>query len=911
MRGTSLALAIALQTLTAGLAVGAESAPVSAEAAQGRVSFNIEAQPLEDALNEFAAQTGLQVLFRSSVVRNQLAPRISGALTPETALQGLLTNTGLHYRFINPRTITISTEAPSTSLVDDELNRGVLRLSQSERIAGDQDDGSQTSQANGVLPSTEATKSGDSTLEEIVVTGTHIRGGVPVGSQVIEITRTDIRNSGFTSTTQLIGSLPQNFAGGGPQLVATQGAFAQEFSSYTGTTTASLRGLGDATLTLFDGHRLARTGGANGSDIGSIPLAAIERVEVLPDGASSIYGADAVAGVINVIPRKDYQGVEASIGLSNPTRSGGGLQQTYGLLGGTHWTGGSVLLSFTRQEQDDLLTQDRDFSRAAANPTTLFPQARSSAGTLYASQDVSDRLTLHANAIYNAQTSHSDLSYSSPFFSFESASPGRARRYTANAGATFRMGDSWRVGVDLNSSRDHRAQHLFYVFDSVTSRNSYSKSSNREYGAEMHADGELLPAPGGAMKGAFGAGLRREAYTLNFPLPAQAPFGVSDHRKDLYAYAEIEVPLVNPDSARTGLQSLTLSVSGRFDHYDDFGSTTNPRIGFDYGIVSSVHLRGSYGRSFRTPLLTQLVQAHTAYIFNAIDPSFPGGTAVALYESGGNSALQPETSKNWTATLAFATAPNRGLSASATYFSYDFSDKITAPITSDFFSLPLSDATIDPFVTFSPTAEEVSAVAAGAMQVDNLAGPGATLADVRAILDNRFQNIAVWKAHGADLRASYRMAVGAGSLDWAFNGTWLTARERPIPTSSPLRLSGVVFGPARVRLRSGLTWSLGPWTVAGYVNHMSDEHNRFVIPEQNVGSFTTCDLTLGYAAPSSSRDWLAGSRITLTALNLFDRDPPEVAFSSTTYPGIGYDSANASPFGRLLTLQVAKAWGAP
>lgn len=91
---------------------------------------------------------------------------------------------------------------------------------------------------------------------------------------------------------------------------------------------ANLRGLGaDATLTLLNGHRLPYDSALQGVDISAIPLAAVDRIEILPDGASAIYGSDAVGGVVNVVLRRDFEGVTTSAQVGASTAGGNWRQQ--------------------------------------------------------------------------------------------------------------------------------------------------------------------------------------------------------------------------------------------------------------------------------------------------------------------------------------------------------------------------------------------------------------------------------------------------------------------------------------------------------------------------------------------------------------------------------------------------------
>jgi iron complex outermembrane receptor protein len=175
-----------------------------------------------------------------------------------------------------------------------------------------------------------------SDIEEIVVTGTSIKGLDAVGALPVTVLKAeDIARTGATSAQDLFRYISSASSSG-----STVQAQATGFQ--TGSiSTISLRGLGSArTLILINGRRSAPYGGGstgtagNSVDISSIPLAAIERVEILQDGASAIYGSDAIAGVVNFILREDFQGIDASVYGGAPTRDGGGTEQQGNFFGG-------------------------------------------------------------------------------------------------------------------------------------------------------------------------------------------------------------------------------------------------------------------------------------------------------------------------------------------------------------------------------------------------------------------------------------------------------------------------------------------------------------------------------------------------------------------------------------------------
>ena len=143
----------------------------------------------------------------------------------------------------------------------------------------------------------------DQTIQEVVVTGSRIaQPNLETTSPVTQVTAEDVITQGVTKIEDLVNQLPQAFA--------AQNATVANGS--TGTATVNLRGLGSArTLVLVDGRRLPYGGVTNSAaDLNQIPTALVERVEVLTGGASAVYGSDAIAGVVNFIMKKDFEGVQ-------------------------------------------------------------------------------------------------------------------------------------------------------------------------------------------------------------------------------------------------------------------------------------------------------------------------------------------------------------------------------------------------------------------------------------------------------------------------------------------------------------------------------------------------------------------------------------------------------------------------
>jgi iron complex outermembrane recepter protein len=199
-------------------------------------------------------------------------------------------------------------------------------------------------------------------LQEIIVTatGTSIRGVAPVGTNLITVDRADIEKTGAQTMQQILATVPAITGFGN----SAQGGFGSADAS--GTFAPTIHGLGasasNGTLVLIDGHRLPLSGiNHTLADPNIIAPLSIERIEVLPDGASSTYGSDAVAGVINIITRQRFQGFEVS--------GQGGIADGYntqdgGFLWGDVWENTSVMATYNYSRRSALSNADRDFTQA-------------------------------------------------------------------------------------------------------------------------------------------------------------------------------------------------------------------------------------------------------------------------------------------------------------------------------------------------------------------------------------------------------------------------------------------------------------------------------------------------------------------------------------------------------------------
>jgi iron complex outermembrane recepter protein len=206
--------------------------------------------------------------------------------------------------------------------------------------------------------------------DEIIVTGTLVRGKAPTGTAVIGVDQKDIQASGATTITQLMQTVPQ-FASfntiqapvGGGNTVTTNRPNLRNLAA-SNTNGAAF------TLMLVDGHRLVGMGILQTSpDLDTIAPGAIERVDIVPDGGSSIYGADAVGGVINFITRKTYDGigVDGRVGFANNYTS-----WDANAIAGKTWSGGGAYLTYNYSQHGAIFGRDRDWVKQYPTASASF-----------------------------------------------------------------------------------------------------------------------------------------------------------------------------------------------------------------------------------------------------------------------------------------------------------------------------------------------------------------------------------------------------------------------------------------------------------------------------------------------------------------------------------------------------------
>jgi iron complex outermembrane receptor protein len=210
-------------------------------------------------------------------------------------------------------------------------------------------------------------------VEKIEVTGSHIkRIDVEGPSPVLTLDRDYLTRSGFNNVGDVLRETTVASFGGTRETALSGGAD-------TGASTTSLRGFGaDRILVLLDGARLPTIGGQSSVDLSLIPMAAVERIEIVKDGASAIYGSDALGGVINIITKKDYDGATVELGYTTPEEFGGNRLDVKGSYGKT-FSKGSFLSVLQYRKNQETWSRDYDYAR----PTLPWQSSFGSPGTWF------------------------------------------------------------------------------------------------------------------------------------------------------------------------------------------------------------------------------------------------------------------------------------------------------------------------------------------------------------------------------------------------------------------------------------------------------------------------------------------------------------------------------------------------
>lgn len=746
------------------------------------------------------------------------------------------------------------------------------------------------------------------TLDTVLVVGSHIRHNDAGGSSpVLVFEKETIERTGAATLQQFFEKLPQNFGGGANGAnVGNLGVDRDTGNNFGQGTAINLRGLGTGTtLTLVNGHRITSSNRYQYVDVSLIPLSAIERVEILTDGASAIYGTDAVGGVVNIILRRDFTGYETALRYGTVTQGSMDEYQA-SQAAGWSWEGGHALASYEFLKQNNLSATDKDFSKnVTVKPYDIYPGSERHSLYLDGVQQLTDVLALELTGSFAKRDMDTTISGSAD----ETRLFPSTRQFDLFAGFTLDLPHRWQARLNAGYGKsDVRYERTTIAGTTSSTALPTDMNSDTRY-LELVADGDLFALPAGEVRAAFGTSYRRDGYTLDDARGLEKPLDLDRRIKS--AFGEVNVPLLKD---RPGVRSLSLTAAARFDDYSDFGSTLNPKFGLLWEASRDLSLRTSYGRSYRAPVYQDMQLNNTVVVADIPNAAAPDGKTVIMMLSNGNPDLGPERAKTWTSGFTFAPQALPGLKINANYYHIKYSDRIGSGFEGSYPSLfSQSTAPYADILTFAPTPQQIQDARqlglSGLGLFVSRVGPYALPAgqdenSAEVILDNRFRNNAATSQRGVDFDASYSLELGESSLALNLAGQYIIDSTRRVTSTSPeVDAVNSVFLPVDLKLRGGVALARRRMSGGMFLNYVDAYRDRSNRTDPHVSSWTTVDLNLRY--DFGAADGIeGGTSVALNVQNLLDRDPPFILNSINT----GYDPTNATALGRFVSMTLTHRW---
>lgn len=855
---------------------------------------------------------------------------------------------------------------------------------------------------------------------QIVVTGSRIRGIAPIGSAVVGVTRDDIEASGVVSTAMMLQQVPQVFNLGVSENSRGQAGGA---GNITYGSSVNIRGIGPfATLVLINGHRAVGQGTTSATvDPSIIPMLMLERVEIVADGASAIYGSDAVAGVANLIMRRNQKGVQAFI---NAGTGDSYNERSAGALWGTRWgSGNGLTIGFENSYRSGLNGRDRDFftgdlrsqgggdfrstqcnpgnivisgvnypipaggvTAATANQLVagsanrcdnqklqdLVPRQERNSVAFTANHDFGGGLVFSADGFATkreyrfrpgALAANLTVPSTNPFYVRPPGAPagtsetvtysfiddlpvntanGSSKTQELTVGLDKTFSNAWKVGAQytlghnedlavtlggLNNAAITAAlartdqQTALNVFSTapntaaalanINNSVAYSPGETRFENLLLKADGPLFALPGGLVQAAVGyEGQNIRTVGGQTTGPATAPvFGeVTLERRVESVYGELAVPIFGTANAVALARRLDLTAAVRHDRYSDVGSTTNPKLGLSWQPVQDFTVRGSYGKSFRAPGLTQ-IQGFTnggrggLFVQNYSDPTIGGALRVGVALSAANRDLEPETATTKTLGFDWDLPLGNKTKLSMTYFDIVY-DKQIVGVLSDLSVLnreALFAGTA--IIQRNPSPQLVAQLLA---QYPVSGVPPATW----TLFVNGSQfNLGKSVSRGLDFQLTSKVPTKDwGQFGFGVNGTLFTKfHVAQTPAAPLLDQLNKIYNPLKFKARANASWSIGPWFANVYLNHTNAYDNDLANPVQRVRAHNTVDARIALSLGElSSASMLQGATLSFGATNLFDKQPPFVNVAQSNNGGGGFDPTQVNPVGRIFSVTLDK-----
>ena len=473
------------------------------------VEFDLHPDEFPKAILEFYHQSKVEVLFLSNDSLHKIRTQpVVGTFEPRDALERMLRGTGLTFEFDTEHSVIIK-QPPLASMPPPALEHPAVKLPEHfTRVAA-----AETPVVSDSGPPA-----------EVRITGSLIRTAMDVPAPVVYLTSKDFSQAPFPTVQDTLYQLPINSLS-----APREDLFVN--NNYNYGSGIDLRGLGvAATLVLVNGRRQPLSG-LNGDfvDVSNIPMAAVDRIELLPDGASALYGSDAIAGVVNIIMKNDFDGAESQVRYGGTP--GGRADIMASQLLGTHWSGGKAMLAYQYENGTVLAASTRGYAANADKrsyggadyrtyftdpgnivdpqtyqpisgipsgapnlqnqfaPYEIFPQRTSHSVYGTVSQDVNDAIELfgegrftqrHTYVQHFAETDTLSVPATNGLnplgadtlvaYNFgNSLGPislaARTRDYLGTVGAKFKLGHDWQVTLSESYGRETLFSNTYDIFD--------------------------------------------------------------------------------------------------------------------------------------------------------------------------------------------------------------------------------------------------------------------------------------------------------------------------------------------------------------------------------------------------------------------------------------------------------------
>jgi len=734
----------------------------------------------------------------------------------------------------------------------------------------------------------------------VIVTGTRATG-LKVENSASPIQVLDANALGRTGQPDLMQALAQNLPSFNVQ------AFGSDMAAMT--LSARLRGLSpNNTLVLINGKRRHGTAnlavlagafqGGAAADLNYIPVAAIDHIEVLQDGAAAQYGTDAIAGVINIILKANYRGSSGNI-------TGGGYQD-----GGGHTGAGTANIGLAPFETAYLsLTAETKYhgftERGGIDPRVIDPATLKAQPNLLSAPGYPKLNRIQGDAQYRqhviAANFGFDISPDTSFYSFATYGKKDARAfenyrmpsrlpavypngfspletfdeedYAFTAGIKGKVFGSWnwdlsttygkdvtKLGVDssVNVSLYNDTGKSPLTFDAGAFKAS-QWTNNFDMSREFDM-GWATP-----LTLALGLEARRDTYEIVAGDPASRykegsqsfpGFLMTDagkHDRDNKAfYANVSSQPV---------KDLTVDLAGRFEHFSDFGNAKVGKLTMRYDFTPAVGLRGTFSNGFRAPTLAESYYSATNVsprsAFVQLAPNSAGAKLVGI------NGLKPEASTNLSAGIVLNPSP--GLT-----------------VTLDGYQIKIRDRIVGSGSLYgSGGAVNAPAVTAAILANGNVLDPTVVETGI-----NIFSNAINTQSRGAEFVATLASNYGSmGKVDWSlaanYNTTKVTkinqapAQLQPQTLLDKTAISHIETASPKMRLNLGALWKMGDWTVNlreavyGKSSELFSPDGNGTYYETKVKTKAITDLEVSYKVTPA---WT----LAIGANNLFNEYPDQV-----------------------------------